>query len=195
VASAASSRSATCWSPTPRATDGTTALDGNGRNSPFTAALLRNIETPRIEVNVVRHFSHGPCSYRPKVCWIASAFSRAALLARPVKIGSATINSKHMTKRVWLTRRFGRLRECTFELSGFSSFSIASARVSLESSPNVILGNSLHQFADFRFQVLIRHDQSLERPACRHHTPQSLGPLQPQAGQRLPVDWTWRFAT
>jgi hypothetical protein len=32
------------------ARDGTTALDGNGRNSPFTAALLRNIETPGIEV-------------------------------------------------------------------------------------------------------------------------------------------------
>jgi hypothetical protein len=32
------------------ARDGTTALDGDGRNSPFSAALLRNIETPGIEV-------------------------------------------------------------------------------------------------------------------------------------------------
>jgi len=32
------------------ARDGTTALDGDGRNSPFTAALLHNIETPGIEV-------------------------------------------------------------------------------------------------------------------------------------------------
>jgi hypothetical protein len=32
------------------ARDGTTALDGNGQNSPFTAALLRNIETPGVEV-------------------------------------------------------------------------------------------------------------------------------------------------
>src|SRR5271168_642014 len=32
------------------ARDGTTALDGNGRNSPFTAALLHNIETPGVEV-------------------------------------------------------------------------------------------------------------------------------------------------
>ncbi|WJR81281.1 caspase family protein [Bradyrhizobium sp. NP1] len=32
------------------ARDGTTALDGDGRNSPFTAALLRNIEKPGIEV-------------------------------------------------------------------------------------------------------------------------------------------------
>jgi hypothetical protein len=32
------------------ARDGTTALDGDGRNSPFTAALLRNIETPGVEV-------------------------------------------------------------------------------------------------------------------------------------------------
>jgi len=29
--------------------DGTTASDGNGRNSPFTAALLHNIETPGLE--------------------------------------------------------------------------------------------------------------------------------------------------
>jgi formylglycine-generating enzyme required for sulfatase activity len=33
------------------AKDGTTANDGVGRNSPFTAALLRNIETPGLEVN------------------------------------------------------------------------------------------------------------------------------------------------
>ncbi|MEY9142518.1 putative caspase-like protein [Bradyrhizobium elkanii] len=32
------------------ARDGTTALDGDGRNSPFAAALLRNIETPGVEV-------------------------------------------------------------------------------------------------------------------------------------------------
>ena len=32
------------------ARDGTTALDGDGRNSPFTMALLRNIETPGVEV-------------------------------------------------------------------------------------------------------------------------------------------------
>jgi Caspase domain len=33
------------------ARDGTTALDGDGRNSPFTTALLRNIETPGLEVS------------------------------------------------------------------------------------------------------------------------------------------------
>jgi uncharacterized caspase-like protein len=33
------------------AKDGTTAADGSGRNSPFTAALLRHIETPGLEVN------------------------------------------------------------------------------------------------------------------------------------------------
>jgi hypothetical protein len=32
------------------ARDGTTALDGDGRNSPFTAALLHNMETPGVEV-------------------------------------------------------------------------------------------------------------------------------------------------
>jgi Caspase domain len=32
------------------ARDGTTALDGDGRNSPFTTALLHNIETPGLEV-------------------------------------------------------------------------------------------------------------------------------------------------
>jgi hypothetical protein len=32
------------------ARDGTTALDGDGRNSPFTSALLHNIETPGVEV-------------------------------------------------------------------------------------------------------------------------------------------------
>ncbi|MGD9922501.1 MAG: caspase domain-containing protein [Pseudorhodoplanes sp.] len=33
------------------AKDGTTALDGSGRNSPFTTALLRHIETPGLEIN------------------------------------------------------------------------------------------------------------------------------------------------
>ena len=33
------------------AKDGTTANDGEGRNSPFTAALLRNIETPGLEIS------------------------------------------------------------------------------------------------------------------------------------------------
>src|SRR5215475_3714904 len=33
------------------AKDGTTASDGPGRNSPFTAALLRHVETPGLEVN------------------------------------------------------------------------------------------------------------------------------------------------
>ncbi|GLR89510.1 caspase family protein [Bradyrhizobium iriomotense] len=32
------------------ARDGTTALDGDGRNSPFTTALLHNIETPGVEI-------------------------------------------------------------------------------------------------------------------------------------------------
>jgi hypothetical protein len=33
------------------ARDGTTAADGSGRNSPFTSALLRHIETPGLEIN------------------------------------------------------------------------------------------------------------------------------------------------
>jgi hypothetical protein len=33
------------------ARDGTTANDGDGRNSPFTTALLRNIETPGLEIS------------------------------------------------------------------------------------------------------------------------------------------------
>jgi uncharacterized caspase-like protein len=33
------------------AKDGTTALDGSGRNSPYTTALLRHLETPGLEIN------------------------------------------------------------------------------------------------------------------------------------------------
>src|SRR4029077_5796142 len=33
------------------AKDGTTARDGNRRNSPYTTALLRNLEVPRLEVS------------------------------------------------------------------------------------------------------------------------------------------------
>jgi uncharacterized caspase-like protein len=33
------------------AKDGTTAADGGGRNSPFTSALLRNLEVPGLEIN------------------------------------------------------------------------------------------------------------------------------------------------
>jgi len=40
------------------ARDGTTALDGDGRNSPFTAALLRNIETPAVEVTFMLRNVH-----------------------------------------------------------------------------------------------------------------------------------------
>jgi uncharacterized caspase-like protein len=35
------------------ARDGTTAADGEGRNSPFTTALLRHLETPGLEINFV----------------------------------------------------------------------------------------------------------------------------------------------
>src|SRR5262249_33910622 len=35
------------------ARDGTTASDGDGRNSPFTSALLRNLETPGLEVELM----------------------------------------------------------------------------------------------------------------------------------------------
>ena len=35
------------------ARDGTTANDGDGRNSPFTTALLRNIETPGLEISLL----------------------------------------------------------------------------------------------------------------------------------------------
>jgi uncharacterized caspase-like protein len=33
------------------ARDGTTASEGDGRNSPFTTALLRHIETPELEIS------------------------------------------------------------------------------------------------------------------------------------------------
>src|SRR5262249_42951641 len=33
------------------ARDGTTAIDGSGRNSPFTTALLHHLETPGLEIN------------------------------------------------------------------------------------------------------------------------------------------------
>ena len=45
-----SSRPATCWWPMPPRTARSRA-DGDGRNSPFTAALLRHIETPGLEIN------------------------------------------------------------------------------------------------------------------------------------------------
>jgi formylglycine-generating enzyme required for sulfatase activity len=35
------------------AKDGTTASDGSGRNSPFTGALLRHLETPGLEINLL----------------------------------------------------------------------------------------------------------------------------------------------
>ncbi|MCK1284098.1 caspase family protein [Bradyrhizobium sp. 44] len=35
------------------ARDGTTASDGDGRNSPFTAALLRHLETPGLEISLL----------------------------------------------------------------------------------------------------------------------------------------------
>lgn len=100
-------------------------------------------------------------AYRPDSCRIASAFSRTALLARPMKIGIAAINSKPITKRVRLTSRVGRLMSWAFGRSRLFSSSIALAGIALEPSARVGVRHSLHQFADFRFQKLIRHDQRL----------------------------------
>ena len=44
------------------ARDGTTASDGPDRNSPFTAALLRHIETPGLEVNFLFHHVRRRCA-------------------------------------------------------------------------------------------------------------------------------------
>jgi hypothetical protein len=66
------------------------------------------------------------CCYRPKICWIASAFSCTALLARITKIGTATSSNKIITRRVRLTRRLGRLVESSFERSWLFLTSITS---------------------------------------------------------------------
>src|ERR1700730_9505549 len=89
------------------------------------AANLDSMATSQ-RSQIMRHVAE--CSahvvYRPKPCWIASAFSWTALLARPMKIEIATINSKPITMRVRLRRRLGRLMYVTLEWSGFSSPSI-----------------------------------------------------------------------
>jgi uncharacterized caspase-like protein len=74
------------------ARDGTTANDGDGRNSPFTAALLRNIEKPGLEISFLfRNVRDEVMSAtkREQQPFVYGSLSKEAIYLKPSEAASA----------------------------------------------------------------------------------------------------------
>jgi hypothetical protein len=74
------------------AKDGTTANDGDGRNSPFTTALLRNIETPGLEVTFMFRAVRDEVmasTNREQQPFVYGSLSREAIYLKPPVAGGA----------------------------------------------------------------------------------------------------------
>jgi hypothetical protein len=88
------------------ARDGTTALDGDGRNSPFSAALLHNIETPGLEITFMFRNVHDDvlqATRNQQQPFVYGSLSRNAIyLAKPSAPDQANTDE---AERVWLTIR------------------------------------------------------------------------------------------
>ena len=71
------------------ARDGTTASDGDGRNSPFTTALLHNIETPGLEISFLfRHVRDEVMSAtkREQQPFVYGSLSKEAIYLKPLSV-------------------------------------------------------------------------------------------------------------
>ena len=69
------------------AQDGTTAADGTGRNSPFTTALLRHIETPGLEINFLFRSVRDDviaATQREQEPFVYGSLSREAIYLKPL---------------------------------------------------------------------------------------------------------------
>jgi hypothetical protein len=76
------------------ARDGTTASDGDGRNSPFTAALLRNIETPGLEISFIFRNVRDEvmaATKREQQPFVYGSLSKEAIYLKPLAIVETSI--------------------------------------------------------------------------------------------------------
>lgn len=74
------------------AKDGTTANDGEGRNSPFTAALLRNMETPGLEITFMFRNVRDEvmaATKREQQPFVYGSLSREQIFLKPATGGTA----------------------------------------------------------------------------------------------------------
>lgn len=89
------------------ARDGTTALDGDGRNSPFTAALLRNLETPGLEITFM--FRNVRDEVMEATRNEQQPFVYGSLSRKAIYLAGQALTTEHAqpdeAARVWLTIR------------------------------------------------------------------------------------------
>jgi len=75
------------------AKDGTTASDGDGRHSPFTAALLRNLETPGLEISFMFRSVRDDvmtATNREQQPFVYGSLSKAAIYLKPPASGAVS---------------------------------------------------------------------------------------------------------
>jgi hypothetical protein len=85
------------------ARDGTTANDGDGRNSPFTAALLRNIETPGLEISFLfRNVRDEVMSAtkRDQQPFVYGSLSKEAIYLKPALVDPAVKSGAAIRERI-----------------------------------------------------------------------------------------------
>jgi uncharacterized caspase-like protein len=74
------------------ARDGTTANDGDGRNSPFTAALLHNIETPGLEISFLFRNVRDEvmaATKREQQPFVYGSLSKEAIYLKPLPVSAS----------------------------------------------------------------------------------------------------------
>ena len=79
------------------AKDGTTAKDGTGRNSPFTEALLKHIETPGLEINFLFRNVRDDvlaATDRAQQPFTYGSLSKEAIYLKPPPAGEATVTQR-----------------------------------------------------------------------------------------------------
>jgi len=75
------------------AKDGTTASDGEGRHSPFTAALLKNLETPALEITFMFRIVRDDvmtATNREQQPFVYGSLSKTAIYLKPTAPGAVT---------------------------------------------------------------------------------------------------------
>jgi hypothetical protein len=98
------------------AKDGTTANDGSGRNSPFTAALLNNLEKPGLEVTFLFRNVRDEvmnATKREQQPFVYGSLSKAAIylkeLPPPVAAAPSTVSAMNPDEVLWETIRESRV--------------------------------------------------------------------------------------
>ena len=86
------------------ARDGTTAADGSGRNSPFTAALLAHLETPGLEINFLFRNVRDDvlqATQREQEPFVYGSLSKDAIYLKPPAAGAAAAAAPAADEVMW----------------------------------------------------------------------------------------------